>query len=51
MSYLYELHMHTAETSHCGHVPAAEQVRHQLRAVADPQHRNTQFKHFFAEGG
>ncbi len=27
MSYLYELHMHTAETSHCGHVPAAEQVR------------------------
>lgn len=25
--YCYELHLHTKETSHCGHVPAAEQVR------------------------
>ena len=25
--YKYELHLHTQETSRCGHVPAAEQVR------------------------
>ena len=25
--YAYELHLHTAESSRCGHVPAAEQVR------------------------
>lgn len=25
--YSYELHLHTKETSRCGHVPAAEQVR------------------------
>ena len=25
--YRYELHLHTSETSKCGHVPAAEQVK------------------------
>ena len=25
--YRYELHLHTKETSHCGHVPARDQIR------------------------
>lgn len=49
--YRYELHLHTSETSHCGHVPAADQVKtyHDLGyagiCVTDHLH-NTQIGHF-----
>ena len=49
--YRYELHLHTSETSKCGHVPAAEQVQtyHDLGyagiCVTDHLH-NTQIAYF-----
>lgn len=49
--YRYELHLHTDESSKCGHVPAADQVRtyHELGyqgiCVTDHLH-NTQIAHY-----